>query len=381
MKKIAILGSTGSIGRQALEVIRERQDKFCVTALAAGNNIELLISQIKEFNPKVVSVKTQENAKILRDLFPQTEILENGIIEIAKHAEYDEILVSVTGISGLFPTLEAIKRGKKIALANKETLVAGGDIVMTEAKKNNVQIIPVDSEHSAIFQCAQDGKFIQKLIITASGGPFLNKSIQDMEKATKAQTLAHPNWNMGNKITIDSATLMNKGLEVIEAHHLFQKDYADIKVVIHPQSIVHSAVEFVDGSVVAQLGLPSMHLPIQYALTYPERIEGIKTNSFDFATIGKLEFFEPDLEKFSALNLAFEAGKQAGTAPVILNAANEESVYAFLDEKIKLTDITKITTEVLDKMDILSAPSLDDILLVDKEARTLAKNLIAKMGL
>ena len=379
MKKIAILGSTGSIGRQALEVIAKRRDEFCVTALGAGNNVELLKSQIEEFNPEIISVKTEANAEILKELFPNKEILIDGITDIAKNADYDEILVSVTGISGLFPTLEAIKRGKTIALANKEPLVTAGDIVMAEAKKYGVKIIPVDSEHSAIFQCSDTGKYISKLIITASGGPFLNKSIEEMRNATREQTLAHPNWNMGNKITIDSATLMNKGLEVIEAHHLFNKDYDDIKVVVHPQSIVHSAVEFVDGSVIAQMGLPSMHLPIQYALTYPERIEGVKTNSFNFATARELDFYEPDYEKFPALKMAFEAGKQGGTAPAILNGANEEAVYAFLDGKIRLTDIADVTREVLTKMKVLQSPTLDNILAADKLARIHAKNVIEQV--
>lgn len=380
MKKIAILGSTGSIGRQALEVIEKRSDEFCVSALGAGNNLELLCEQIKKFNPEIISVKTEKNAEKLRKLFPNKEILADGITDIAKNADYDKILVSVTGISGLFPTLEAIKRGKTIALANKETLVTAGDIVMAEARKHNAQIIPVDSEHSAIFQCANGGKFVSKLIITASGGPFLNKTVEEMKNATKEQTLAHPNWNMGNKITIDSATLMNKGLEVIEAHHLFGKDYDDIKVVVHPQSIVHSAVEFVDGSVIAQLGLPSMHLPIQYALTYPERIEGIKTNSFDFTKARELDFFEPDLDKFPALKIAFDAGKTGGTAPAILNGANEEAVYAYLNGKIRLTDIADTVREVLDSSEIISSPSLDEILKADKYSRAKAEELMRKKG-
>ena len=381
MKKIAILGSTGSIGKQALEVIAKRNDEFCVTALGAGDNVEVLTKQINEFKPETVSVKSKQNAIKLRKIFPTVEIIVDGLSEIAKNADYDKILICVTGIAGLFPTLEAIKRGKTIALANKETLVAAGDIVMSEAKKHNVDIIPVDSEHSAIFQCANNGKFINKLIITASGGPFLNKTYKEMETATTEETLKHPNWNMGTKITVDSATLMNKGLEVIEAHHLFNKDYNDIKVVIHPQSIVHSAVEFIDGSVIAQLGLPSMHLPIQYALTYPDRIEGIKTNSFDFAKIRELDFFEPDYEKFPALKIAFEAGRQGGTATAVLNGANEEAVYAYINNKIKLTDIPLIVKKTLDKATISSNPSLEEILSADKISRKLAQDIIAKMSI
>jgi len=379
MKKVAILGSTGSIGRQALEVIKKLPDEFQVVALAAGNNIDILTKQIDDFKPEYVSIKSKDAISKLKSIYPNQKFLEDGITDIAKNVDYDIILISVTGISGLFPTLEAIKRGKTIALANKETLVTAGDIVMSEAKKYNAQIIPVDSEHSAIFQCAPDGKHVKNLLITASGGPFLNKTKEEMAKATKEQTLAHPNWNMGNKITVDSATLMNKGLEVIEAHHLFQKDYANIKVVVHPQSIIHSAVEFDDGSVISQMGLPSMHLPIQYALTYPKRLEGIKTNSFNLAQVGKLDFFEPDFEKFPSLKLAFEAGQTGGLMPAILNAANEEAVYAFLKDKIKLLDISNITAEVLNKIENIQNPSLDEILAADKSARELAQTIIKKL--
>lgn len=376
MKKVAILGSTGSIGKQALEVIRSMPEYFEVVALAAGNNTKLLAAQVEEFSPKYVSVKNQESADCLSAYLKKSVILTDGLIEISKNVDYDIILICVTGISGLFPTLEAIKRGKTIALANKETLVTAGDIVMQEAQKYNAQIIPVDSEHSAIFQCAPNGEFVQNLLITASGGPFLNKTKEEMALATKEQTLAHPNWSMGNKITVDSATLMNKGLEVIEAHHLFNKSYDNIKVVIHPQSIIHSAVEFEDGSVIAQMGLPSMHLPIQYALTYPERHLGIKSNSFNLAKMLTLNFCEPDLDKFSALKLAFDAGKAGGVAPAILNAANEEAVYAFLSDEIKLLDIPNITEKVLNEISNISNPQLDEILLADKNARILAKKYI-----
>jgi len=378
MKKVAILGSTGSIGTQALEVIRELKKEFKVVALAAGNNIETIEKQAKEFSPEYISVKTEADAKILSKQFPNTKVFSDGIVEIAKNADYDIILVSVTGIAGLFPTLEAIKRGKIIALANKETLVTAGDIVMAEAKKYNAKIIPVDSEHSAIFQCSPSGEFVKNLLITASGGPFLNKSIEYMKNATKNETLKHPKWNMGNKITVDSATLMNKGLEVIEAHHLFHKDYENIKVVVHPQSIVHSAIEFDDGSVLSQMGVPSMHLPIQYALTYPQRLKGIKSNSFNLAQLGTLQFLEPDFDKFPSLKLAFEAGKAGGIKPAILNAANEEAVYAFLDDKIKLLDISEITKIVLNKIDNINKPSLEEILTADKNARLLAKEEIKK---
>jgi len=378
MKKVAILGSTGSIGTQALEVIRQLKNDFKVVALAAGSNVEAIKKQAEEFNPEFISVKTEEAATKLQKLLPKSQIMIDGITEIAKTADYDIIIVSVTGISGLFPTLEAIKRSKTIALANKETLVTAGDIVMAEVKKYNAQLIPVDSEHSAIFQCSPNGEYVKNLLITASGGPFLNKSVEYMKNATKNETLKHPKWDMGNKITVDSATLMNKGLEVIEAHHLFQKDYDNIKVVIHPQSIVHSAVEFEDGSVISQMGIPSMHLPIQYALTYPKRIEGIKSNSFDLAKLGTLEFLEPDFDKFPSLKLAFNAGKDGGIKPAILNAANEEAVYAFLNDKIKLLDISEITKIVLEKIENIINPSLEEILEADKKARNLAKEEISK---
>jgi len=379
MKKVAILGSTGSIGTQALEVIRKCPNDFQITALAAGNNIQTIANQAKEFHPEYISVKSKENTNALKSMNLGGKILTDGIVQIAQEADYDVILICVTGISGLFPTLEAIKRGKTIALANKETLVTAGDIVMEQAQKHNAKIIPVDSEHSAIFQCAPEGKYVKNLIITASGGPFLNKTKEEMQKATKLQTLAHPKWNMGNKITVDSATLMNKGLEVIEAHHLFKKDYDDIKVVIHPQSILHSAVEFIDGSIIGQMGLPSMHIPIQYALSYPERILGIKTNSFDFAQIAKLEFFEPDYDKFPALKLAYEAGKRGGTTTAVLNAANEEAVYSFLNDEIKLTQITEITQRILRDFEDILHPSLENILEADKITRIKTKKLIKKI--
>ncbi len=380
MKKIAILGSTGSIGTQALEVIKVLKEKFEVVALAAGNRVDEIKEQAKDFSPEYISVKSDKGAVELRNAFPNTKILINGITEIAKNADYDIILVSVTGIDGLFPTLEAIRRGKTVALANKETLVTAGDIVMAEAKKYNAKIIPVDSEHSAIFQCSPNGEYVKNLLITASGGPFLNKTVEYMKNATKNETLKHPKWNMGSKITVDSATLMNKGLEVIEAHHLFNKNYENIKVVVHPQSIVHSAIEFDDGSVIAQMGVPSMHLPIQYALTYPERAEGIKTNSFNLAQIGSLQFLEPDYEKFPSLKLAFDAGKEGGIKPAVLNAANEEAVYAFLDDKIKLLDISEITKIVLSKIENVKNPSLDEILEADKKARVIAKDIITSMS-
>ncbi len=303
--KISIIGSTGSIGTQALEVIEKMPNKFEIIALAGGSNKKLLEEQIRKFKPKYPSLG------------------EEGLKKICSDTNNDIILMACSGRIGLKPTLTAIKNGINIALANKETLVMAGDIVMSEAKKHNVQIIPVDSEHCAIHQCIKNISQVEKLIITASGGPFLHKSIEQIKSATVEQTLAHPKWNMGRKITVDSATLMNKGLEIIEAHHLFGFDYDKIEVVIHPQSIIHSAIEYKDGSVIAQIGLPSMHIPIQYAITYPERFEGIKSKSFSFSEIARLDFEAPDFEKFPCLSLAYKAGKIGGTATTCLNAANE----------------------------------------------------------
>jgi len=348
-RKISILGSTGSIGRQALEVI------------------ELLNEQIKKFKPKyayATDIKKVEGAK------------SASIDEICSNKENDIILVAFSGHFGLKPTILAIENGIDIALANKETLVMAGDIVMSLAKKNGVNIIPVDSEHCAIHQCIKNINDVSKLIITASGGPFLHKSVEEMKKATVNEALAHPRWNMGKKITVDSATLMNKGLEVIEAHYLFGMDYDKIQVVVHPESIVHSAVEYKDGSVIAQLGLPSMHIPIQYAITYPERIEGIKSNSFDFAAIAQLNFEKPDYDKFKTLKIAYECGKKGGSYLTCMNAANEEAVFEFLKGNINLFDIVNITEKMLENHNYIANPKLDEIFEIDKQVREETKQLI-----
>lgn len=374
-KKISIIGSTGSIGRQALEVIEKLQDKFEIIALAGGHNTELLKQQAEKFKPKYISISANpelvsgaHNAKVYQG--------EEGLEKICSDKENDIILVACSGKIGLRPTLTAIKNGINIALANKETLVMAGDIVMKEAKKYGVKIIPVDSEHCAIHQCIKDINQVDKLIITASGGPFLHKSIEDMKNATVEQALAHPRWNMGKKITVDSATLMNKGLEIIEAHHLFGFDYDDIDVVVHPQSVVHSAIEYVDGSVIAQLGLPSMHIPIQYAITYPERFEGIKSKSFSFADIARLDFEKPDYEKFPTVKLAYKMGRMGGTATVCMNAANEEAVFAFLDGKIKLYNIYEITKKMCDEHTVIPNPTIDEIFAVDEQIRQKTKEFI-----
>lgn len=375
-RKISIIGSTGSIGTQALEVFGKLQDKFEIIALAGGSNVELLKKQAEIFRPKYISsnchpelVSGAHNAKILQG--------DAGLEKICSDKENDIILVACSGKIGLRPTLTAIRNGINIALANKETLVMAGDIVMAEAKKYGVNIIPVDSEHCAIHQCIKDIAQVEKLIITASGGPFLHKSIEDMKNATVKEALAHPKWNMGKKITVDSATLMNKGLEIIEAHHLFGFDYDNIEVVVHPQSIVHSAIEYKDGSVIAQLGLPSMHIPIQYAISYPERFEGIKSKSFSFAEIARLDFEKPDFEKFPSVKLAYYAGKVGGTMTTCLNAANEEAVFAFLDGRIKLYNIYEIVEKMMSEHEVIETPTIDDIFKVDKEIREKTKKYIA----
>ena len=370
-RRISIIGSTGSIGTQALEVIEKLQDKFDIIALAGGNNIELLKQQAEKFKPKYIYAQKYIKIDGIRTL--------ESLDEIAQNQENDIILVACSGKIGLRPTLKAIENGIDIALANKETLVMAGDIVMKKAKENWVKIIPVDSEHCAIHQCIKDISQVKKLIITASGGPFLHKSIEEMKTATVKEALAHPRWNMGRKITVDSATLMNKGLEIIEAHHLFGMDYDDIDVVVHPQSIVHSAIEYKDGSVIAQLGLPSMHIPIQYAISYPERFEGIKSKSFSFSEIARLDFEKPDFEKFPTVKLAYKAGKIGGSATACLNAANEEAVFAFLDGKINLYQIYEITKEIFDNHKIIQNPTVEEIFEVDEKIRLQTKELIEKI--
>lgn len=388
-RKISILGSTGSIGTQALEVI-EALNKHSrenggggaieVLALCGGRNIELLALQIKKFNPQKVCVTTADDAAKLKSQFSKIKVLwgPEGLEEICSDKNNNMILVATSGQIGLKPTLCAIKNGIDIALANKETLVMAGEIVMDAARSSGVKILPVDSEHSAIFQCISgycdcksvaDGfSSVNKIIITASGGPFLNKTADEIAASTLADALAHPKWNMGQKITIDSATLMNKGLEVIEAHHLFGLSYEKIDVVIHPQSIIHSAIEFVDGSILAQMGMPSMHIPIQFALTHPERLEGIKSNSFSFFE-HSLTFEKPDFKKFQCLELAYEAGLIGGTMPAVLNAANEAAVGEFLKGKISIDKIAKIVEAQMSSRELISSPTLDEIFEIDKTVR------------
>uniref|UniRef100_A0A832DNZ5 1-deoxy-D-xylulose 5-phosphate reductoisomerase n=1 Tax=Ignavibacterium album TaxID=591197 RepID=A0A832DNZ5_9BACT len=379
MKKVLILGSTGSIGVNALNVIRKFPDRFSVAGLTVNSNISVLSEQIKEFNPQFVVIKDKNKAKELSEIVNQNvEIIssENALVEAAQKYDYDILIGAIVGFAGLTPTIEAIKRGKRIALANKETLVVAGEIVTRLVAENGAEIIPVDSEHSAIYQClvGENLNEVEKLILTASGGPFLNKEKSFFDNATVNEALNHPNWKMGSKITIDSATMMNKGLEVIEAHWLFGLPVEKIDVVIHPQSIIHSMVQFVDGSIKAQMGLPDMKLPIQYALTFPERL----SNNFErtnLPLINNLTFFEPDFDKFECLKLAYLALQTGGTAPCILNAANEIAVDKFLKGFIRFSEIPKLINKALDKIENHSNPDIETIIECDKLTREFINNL------
>jgi len=373
MKKVFVLGSTGSIGVNCLNVIDNLKDDFEVAGLTVNSNTELLLEQINKFNPKLVVVRDEQSAKKVAGKIPkgcELFIGEEGIIKAAQESDYDIFMGAMVGFAGLAPTIEAVKRGKRIALANKETLVVAGEIVTRLVLENSAEIIPVDSEHSAIYQCLVGEKLdeVEKLIITASGGPFRDKDKSFFENATLDEALNHPNWKMGSKITIDSATMMNKGLEVIEAHWLFGLPAEKIDVVIHPQSIIHSMVQFVDGSVKAQLGLPDMKLPIQYALTFPERVQ----NDFErtsLPSIGALTFSKPDLNKFECLNLAFNALNEGGTAPCILNAANEVAVKKFLNKEIKFSHIPLLINKALDKVETNFLNDLESIFECDRKTR------------
>ncbi|PKM49879.1 MAG: 1-deoxy-D-xylulose-5-phosphate reductoisomerase [Firmicutes bacterium HGW-Firmicutes-7] len=369
MKKISILGSTGSIGMQTLEIVEQNED-IQIYGLTTNTNIERLYEQIIKFKPKVVAVMDEQKAVTLKSMVSREIIVLQGIeglIAVATLTEIDTVVTAVVGMIGLRPTIEAIKASKNIALANKETLVTAGSIIMELAKKHKVSILPVDSEHSAIFQALQgeDTKNIENIWLTASGGPFRGKTLEELEYITLEQALKHPNWTMGNKITIDSATLMNKGLEVIEAKWLFDVSVDQIKVVVHPQSIIHSMVEFCDGSVIAQLGVPDMKLPIQYALYYPNR----QQNNFkrlNLAQIGKLTFEEPNKDSFPCLQLAFDAMKIGGSMPTVLNAANELVVSKFLNRELGFLDIPKIIDFCMSKHDIIKEITLEEILEVQK---------------
>ena len=373
MKKVFVLGSTGSIGVNCLSVISNLKDEFEVSGLTVNSNIDSLLDQIKKYKPKIVVVKDRIAAEKIADRIPDNcrmFVGDDGLIQAASESEYDIFMGAMVGFAGLAPTIEAIKRGKRIALANKETLVVAGELVTDLCRENKSEIIPVDSEHSAIYQCliGENLNEVEKIILTASGGPFLNKNKSFFENATVDEALNHPNWKMGSKITIDSATMMNKGLEVIEAHWLFGLPVDKIEVVIHPQSIIHSMVQFVDGSIKAQLGLPDMKLPIQYALTFPERLQ----NNFkrtNLPEIGNLSFFKPDFTKFECLKLAFDALGDGGTAPCILNAANEVAVEKFLNKEIKFSHIPLLINKALDKVENSFSPDLGTIFECDKQTR------------
>ena len=370
MKRVGILGSTGSIGTQTLEVIRESKEEK-VVALAAAANIELLEKQIREFSPKIVCVFEEEKAKLLKQNIKDRDVRivsgMEGLLEIVQLEEMDIIVTALVGMIGIQPTIKAIESGKDIALANKETLVTAGHLIMPLAKEKGVKILPVDSEHSAIFQSLQgtSKREIEKILLTASGGPFRGKIRKEMETVTVEDALKHPNWKMGHKITIDSATMVNKGLEVMEAKWLFGVEAEQIEVVIQPQSIIHSMVEFVDGGIIAQLGIPDMKLPIQYALTYPNR-RYLKGERLDFSTLGKITFEAPDRENFYGLELAYHAIKEGGSMPTVFNAANEFAVKCFLEHKIRFLQIPEWIEKAMKKHKIIKNPSIEKILETEK---------------
>ncbi|MDP3111155.1 MAG: 1-deoxy-D-xylulose-5-phosphate reductoisomerase [Thermodesulfovibrionales bacterium] len=382
MKLITILGSTGSIGRSALEVISKCRDRFKVVGLTAGSNITLLEEQIKIFEPEMAAVADEATAIELGKRLNIKVLSGNaGIIEIASYSRSDFVLSAIVGFAGLLPTLSAVRAGKTVGLANKESLVVAGDIVMGDAAKYGSKIIPVDSEHSAIFQCIEgrSRQSVRKVVLTASGGPFFGKSKKELARVTLEDALKHPNWEMGKKITIDSATLMNKGLEVIEAHHLFGFSQDDIDVLIHPQSIVHSMVEFKDRSYLAQLSVPDMKGPIAYALSYPERLED-PMPALDLSRIEKLIFRKPDTECFPCLLYAYEASKEGGTMPAVLNAANEVAVDAFLQKKIGFNDIPVIIKETMNSHRKEAVREIDVVIEADRWAREKAKAILMEIG-
>ncbi|MBI5556573.1 MAG: 1-deoxy-D-xylulose-5-phosphate reductoisomerase [Deltaproteobacteria bacterium] len=381
-KNISLLGSTGSIGRNVLKVVRQFPGRFRIVGLAAGRNITLLRDQIEAFNPLVVSVATEQLARELTRILPagwgeKIHCGREGNERVATITQADTVVSSIVGAAGLLPTLAAIRAGKNIALANKETLVMAGDLVMAEAKHHNVRILPVDSEHSAIFQALAAGRRqdVHSIILTASGGPFREKSERSLWDVTPEEALNHPNWEMGKKISIDSATLMNKGLEVIEAKWLFDIDVERIEVLVHPQSIVHSLVEYVDGSVIAQMGIPDMRIPIAYALSWPERLRtGLSRLNLSQCT--DLHFFPPDFKKFPALKLAYQACKQGGTMPAILNAANEVAVAAFLERKIRFPEISLVVAETMNRLTRKDVIDIETVLEADLAARMQAESVI-----
>jgi len=387
MPKILILGSTGSIGTSACNCVRRFRDRFDVAGLAAGSNVDLLVRQIREFSPSSIYITDPKNAAVIKDQFGKSVTVYDGsgsggsagLERIVEEADYDILLNALVGAVGFRPTVAALRRGKRVALANKESLVIGGDFIRTIINNNDrnrqlwadSRLLPIDSEHSAILQCLPNGHAddtVESLIITASGGPFRDLPKESFASITPERALHHPTWSMGRKITIDSATLMNKGFEVIEAHHLFALPYSKLRVCVHPQSIVHSMVEFHDGAVLAQMGLPDMELPIQYALSWPERLP-IAGRRVNLAEVGRLDFFEPDMDRFPCLRLCLEAAKSGGTAPAAANAANEAAVELFLNKRVSFTDIARIVAEALDRHETRAADSVEIIEEADRETR------------
>lgn len=379
MKRIAILGSTGSIGTQALDVISSHSDLFEAYVLTAGNNYKLLIEQARHFQPEVVVIANEQYydavKSSLSDLPIKVYAGSEALCDVVQDENVDIVLAAMVGFAGLRPTINAIKAKKLIALANKETLVVAGELICRLATENNVPILPVDSEHSAIFQCLEPGNRIEKILLTASGGPFRNYSVEELKHVTKSQALAHPTWNMGAKITIDSATMMNKGFEVIEAKWLFGVTPDKIQVVVHPQSVIHSMVQFEDGAVKAQLGMPDMRLPIQYAFSYPQRLQS-NFDRLSFFDIKNLTFEQPDVNRFSCLQLAYDALQKGGNMPCIVNAANEIVNRAFIEDKIPFNRISEIIEQTMANVDFSESSELEVYLNTDKVARKYAESLI-----
>jgi 1-deoxy-D-xylulose-5-phosphate reductoisomerase len=380
MKKIAILGSTGSIGRSALELIDLHPELFEVVALAAGGNDKILHEQCLKYKPAIAALNDHDSAERLSSLVSETTVYSGieGMTEVSCCPDADIVISAISGAPGLIPTYQALKEGKKVALANKEALVMAGELIMPMLQTGRGSLVPVDSEHSAIHQClcGAPRKEVQRLILTASGGPFLDYSAEDIGSVTVKQALQHPTWSMGPKITVDSATLMNKGLEVIEAHHLFQIEPEYIDVIIHPQSVVHSIVEFMDGTMLAQMGITDMKIPILYAMTYPKRIKS-KLPGLDIASLPGIEFRAPDTELFPCLKLAYQALSERGTGPAVMNAANEIAVGSFLSGSLRFTDIPKVIERVLNKVPSEKADSLETVISADNAARKIASDQIA----
>lgn len=380
-QKLVILGSTGSIGTQALEIVDNYPNNYQVVGIAAKDEVEMISQQINKYHPEMVAISCESAYLRLKQEFGDRIHITlglDGLCEVAALDSADTVIVALSGAVGILPTLSAIRANKRIALANKETLVAAGDIVMEEVKKNKVELLPVDSEHSAVFQCLLgEEKYLENIWLTASGGPFRDYTLEQLEQVTVDMALKHPNWNMGPKITVDSATLMNKGLEVIEAHHLFATPYENIKVVIQPESIIHSMVEFKDSSILAHLGTPNMKIPIQYALTYPKRMDSM-VEKLDFYKINAINFSKPDETRFPALKLAYEAGKLGGTMPAVMNAANEIAVTNFLERKLKFINIPYIVESVMQEHTVINSLDISILLEVDDWARKRCDELIKK---